>query len=84
MKRYAVVESNDSFMICHGSGLTWAEAHLLVMSQMLHDIRSTEDKILHHVKMFELEANEPGLGVSYEYNGNTTTYYILDDPGKPE
>lgn len=84
MNRFAVVESNDSFILCHGSGLTWAEAHLLVMSQMLHDIRSTEDEILHHVKMFELEANEPGLGVSYEYNGNTTTYYILDDPGKPE
>ena len=84
MKKFAVVESNDSFILCHGSGLTWAEAHLLVMSQMLDDIRSTEDEILHHVKMFELEANEPGLGVSYEYNGNTTTYYILDDPGKPE
>ena len=84
MKKFAVVESNDSFIICHGSGLTWAEAHLLVMSQMLHDIRSTEDEILPHVKLFELEANEPGLGVSYEYNGNTTTYYILDDPGKPE
>lgn len=84
MKKFTVVESNDTFILCHGSGLTWAEAHLLVMSQMLHDIRCTEDEVLHHVKMFELEANEPGLGVSFEYNGNKTTYYILDDPGKPE
>ena len=84
MKKFAVVESNDSFIVCHGSGLTWAEAHLLVMSQMLHDIGCTDDETLHNVKMFELEANEPGLGVSFEWNGNKTTYYILDDPGKPE
>lgn len=84
MEKFAVVESNDSFILCHGSGLTWAEAHLLVMSQMLHDIRSTDDKTLHNMKLFELEANEPGLGVSFEWNGNKTTYYILDDPGKPE
>lgn len=54
------------------------------MSQMLHDIRCTEDETLHDVKMFELEANEPGLGVSFKCNGCQTTYYILDDPGKPE
>lgn len=84
MEKFAVVESNDSFIVCHGSGLTWAEAHLLVMSQMLHDIRSTDDETLHNVKLFELEANEPGLGVSFEWNGNKTTYYILDDPGKPK
>lgn len=84
MKKFVVVESNDSFIICHGSGLTWAEAHLLVMCQMLHDIRCTEDEVLHNVKLFELEANERGLGVSFEYNGNKTTYYILDDLGKPK
>lgn len=84
MKKYTVVESNDTFILCHGSGLTWAEAHLMVTSQMLHDIRCTDDDTLHNVKLFELEANEPGLGVSFEYNGNATTYYILDDPGSPE
>ena len=84
MEKFTVVESNDSFILCHGSGLTWAEAHLLVMSQMLDDIECTEDATLHEVKLFELEANEPGLGVSYEYDRVKTTYYILDDPGKPE
>lgn len=84
MKKYTVVEYNDSFILCHGSGFTWAEAHLMVMSQLLHDIRCTDDDALHNVKLFELEANEPGLGVSFEYNGNKTTYYILDDPGKSE
>lgn len=84
MEKFAVVESNDSFIICHGSGLTWAEAHLLVMNQMLDDIGCTDDETLHNVKLFELEANEPGLGVSFEWNGSKTTYYILDDPGKPE
>lgn len=84
MKKFAVVESNDTFILCHGSGLTWAEAQSLVMSQMLHYIGCTEDGMLNNVKMFELEANEPGLGVSFEYNGFKTTCYILDDPGKPE
>lgn len=84
MKKFTVVEYNDSFIICHGSGFTLEEAHLIVMSQMLHDIRSADDEALHNVKLFELEANEPGLGVSFEYNGNKTTYYILDDPGKSE
>lgn len=81
--KYCVVESNDLFIVCHGSGLSWAEAHLFVMSQMLNDINSTEkDDALHNVKMYELEANEPGLGVTYEHDGNKTTYYILDDPGR--
>ena len=84
MKKFVVVETNNIFIICHGSGLTWAEAHLLVMRQMLHDISCTEDAVLEHVKLFELEANKPGLGVSYEYDGRKTTYYILDDLGKPE
>lgn len=83
-KKFVVVEMNDTFVLCHGSRLTWAEAHLLVLSQMLEDISCTEDDTLHDVKLFELEANEPGLGVSYEYNGNKTTYYILDDLGELE
>ena len=37
MKKYVVIEVCDSYMICHGTGLTWAEAHLLVMSQMMND-----------------------------------------------
>ena len=78
--KYVVVAVCDSYVICHGSGLTWAEAHLLVLSQMLSDTRCTEDGELNHVKIFELEANDPGLGVSYEYDGNETTYYILDEP----
>ena len=80
-RKFVVIEINNSFVICHGSGLTWAEAHLLVLSQMLGDVKCTEDDVLEHVKLFELEANDPGLGVSYEYNGDRTTYYILDDVG---
>lgn len=81
MKKYVVIEACDSYVICHGSGLTWAEAHLLVMSQMMNDTNCTGSGILQNVKMFELEANDPGFGVSYEYDGNKTTYYIVDDPG---
>ena len=84
MNKYALVEINDSYVICHGSGLTWAEAHLLVMSQMLNDTANAEGEMLQNVKLFELEANDPGLGVSYEFGRNKTSYYILDDPGKSE
>ena len=81
-KKYVVIEVNDSFVVCHGSGLTWAEAHLFVLSQMYEDAScSGKDSCLERVKLFELEANEPGLGVTYTWNGNNTTYYILDDPG---
>lgn len=82
MKEYVVIEVCNSYVICHGSGLTWAEAHLLVMSQMMNDANCTESGMLQNVKMFELEVNDPGFGVSYEYDGNKTRYYILDDPGK--
>ena len=83
MKKYVVIEVCNSYVICHGSGLTWAEAHLLVMIQMMNDATyDTESGMLQNVKMFELEANDPGFGVSYEYDGNRTRYYILDDPGK--
>lgn len=77
-KKCTVIESNDSYVVCHGSGLSWAEAHLLLISEIMD---SYTDHKLQNVELFELEANEPGLGMSFEVNGNKTTYYILDDPG---
>lgn len=84
-KKYAVVESNKDYVICHGSGLSWADAHLLVLSQMYEDSQCVEvGQYIEHLTLFELECNEPGLGISYEYNGRRTMYYILDDPGRRE
>lgn len=82
-EKYAVVETNKDYVICHGSALSWADAHLLVLSQMYHDSQCVEVcTYIEHLTLFELECNEPGLGVSYEYNGQRTTYYILNDPGR--
>ena len=78
-KKYSLIEYNDSFIVCHGSGLSWAEAHLLLISLVMDDCG---DNPLRNVKLFELEANEPGLGMTFEYGENLkTAYYILDDPG---
>lgn len=79
MSTYCVVESCDSYIVCHASGLSWAEAHLLVLSRMIDD----DNGEFRNVKMYELEANEPGLGVDLELkNGRKITYYVLDDPGR--
>lgn len=76
--KYAVMEHSDDYVICHGSGLSWADAHLLVISNILDDCG---DKSLQNVKMYELEANTPGLGIYFELGDRKITYYILDDPG---
>ncbi len=77
-----VIEINDSFTVCHGSGLDWAEAHLLLLSKMLDDIRDSDsNEKIQNLSMFELEANSPGLGVTFEIRGKKNVYYILDDPG---
>lgn len=80
--RYAVIEMNESYIVCHGSRLTWQEAHTLVLSKMFEDCGNTDSK-LNDVSIFELEANNPGLGVSFKIGDSEdkTTYYILDDPG---
>lgn len=77
--KYCVIESCVDYIICHASGLSWSEAHLLVMSKMMDDGGKFEN-----VTMFELEANSPGLGIICEYGGVRTTYYILDDPGRKD
>lgn len=79
-KFYTVIESNDLYIVCHGSRLSWHSAHTLVFSKLLED-RKNHDSKLQDVDIFELEANEPGLGVSFKINDRKTTYYILDDPG---
>lgn len=79
--KFTVVEKTDSYIVCHGSGLSWAEAHLLVFSKLLEDKETYEMDTFKGFDLYELEANSPGLGVSYEFNGEKTTYYILDDPG---
>ena len=80
--KHCVVEINGKFLICHGSGLDWDEAHLLVLSKMLDDIRDSEDKEkIQNLSLFELEANRPGLGVVFDIGGEKKAYYILDDPG---
>ena len=81
-KKYTVIEMNSSYVICHGSRLSWEEAHTLVLSNMLEDCENSKFH-LNDVRLFELEANEPGLGVSFKIGGRSdeTTYYILDDPG---
>ena len=81
-KKYTVIEMNDSYVICHGSRLSWEEAHTLVLSNMLEDCENGKVH-LNDVRLFELEANEPGLGVTFKIGDRSdkTTYYILDDPG---
>ena len=81
-KKYTVIEMNDSFVICHGSRLSWEEAHTLVLSNMLEDCENGKAH-LNDVRLFELEANDPGLGVSFKIGdrNDETTYYILDDLG---
>lgn len=81
-KKYTVIEMNDSYVVCHGSRLSWDDAHTLVLSKMLEDCENGEVH-LNDVSLFELEANEPGLGVRFKIGGRSdeTTYYILDDPG---
>ena len=79
--KYCVIEINESFIVCHGSGLDWNDAHLLVFSGMLDDCSNANDKKLQNVSLFELEANDTGLGVVFEVNGMKNEYYILEDPG---
>lgn len=79
--KYCVIEINESFIVCHGSGLDWNDAHLLVFSGMLDDCGNANDKKLQNVSLFELEANDTGLGVVFEVNGMKNEYYILEDPG---
>lgn len=81
-KKYTVIEINDTFVICHGSRLSWDEAHTLVLSNMLEDCENRKVH-LNDVRLFELEANDPGLGVTFKIGDRSdeTTYYILDDPG---
>lgn len=51
-KEYLVVENTPGcHVICHGSGLSWAEAHLMVMSQMYNDSLTTESGLLQNVDM---------------------------------
>lgn len=80
--KHCVVEINDRFIVCHGSGLDWDEAHLLLLSKMLDDIReSGGGEKIQNLSMFELEENSPGLGVMFDIGGKKNAYYILDDPG---
>ena len=81
-EKYTVIEINNSYVICHGSRLSWEEAHTLVLSRMLEDCDNGK-VLLNDVSLFELEANEPGLGVTFKIGDRSdeTTYYILDDPG---
>ena len=80
--KHCVIEINDSFTVCHGSGLDWDEAHLLLLSKMLDDIRNTgNNEKIQNLSMFELEANSPGLGVTFDIGGAKNMYRILDDPG---
>ena len=81
-EKYTVIEMNNSYVICHGSRLSWDEAHTLVLSRMLEDCDNGK-VLLNDVSLFELEANERGLGVSFKIGDRSdeTTYYILDDPG---
>lgn len=81
-EKYTVIEMNGSYVICHGSRLSWDEAHTLVLSNMLEDCENCKIH-LNDVRLFELEANDPGLGVSFKIGDRSdeTTYYILDDPG---
>ena len=80
--KHCVIEINDSFTVCHGSGLDWDEAHLLLLSKMLDDIRNSgDDEKIQNLSMFELEANSPGLGVTFDIGGEKNVYCILDDPG---
>ena len=81
-EKYTVIEMNGSYVICHGSRLSWDEAHTLVLSNMLENCENSKVH-LNDVRLFELEANDPGLGVSFKIEGRSdeTTYYILDDPG---
>ena len=79
--KHCLVEINDSFIVCHGSWLDWDEAHLLLLSKMLEDIRDSGEEKIQNLSMFELEANSPGLGVTFDIGGKKNAYYILDDPG---
>lgn len=80
--KHCVIEINDSFTVCHGSGLDWDEAHLLLLSKMLDDIRDSDNnEKIQNLSMFELEANSPGLGVTFDIGGAKNVYCILDDPG---
>ena len=49
---------------------------------MLEDIRDSGEEKIQNLSMFELEANSPGLGVTFDIGGKKNAYYILDDPGK--
>lgn len=55
-----------------------------MFSKLLEDKESYEMDTFERFDLYELEANDVGLGVSYEFNGEKTTYYILDDPGNLE
>lgn len=80
--KYTVIEINNSYVVCHGSRLSFGEAHSLVLLKMLEDCKNSEAR-LNDVSLFELEANDNGLGITFKIgdNGYKTTYYILDDPG---
>lgn len=81
-KTYTVIEMTDYYVVCHGSRLTYEEAHTLVLNQLFSDRKSYESN-LQDVNIFELEANDNGLGFSYIVNeDHKVTYYILDDPGE--
>ena len=82
--KHVVVEKTEGYIVCHSSGLSWAEAHLLVFSKLLEDKEVYEMDTFEEFNLYELEANDVGLGVSYVLNGKKTTYYILDDPGDLE
>lgn len=82
--KHVVVKKTDGYIVCHSSGLSWAEAHLLVFSKLLEDKEAYEMDMFEEFNLYELEANDVGLCVSYVFNGKKVTYYILDDPGNLE
>lgn len=82
MDKFSVIEETNDYIISHGSGLTWAEANLVVVNKMRDDSETVESDSINDVIFFNLECNYPGLGVSYICDGRKITYYILEDPGR--
>ena len=76
--KFAVIEITGDYIVCLGSGLSWADASSIVLEQMHHDGYFTK------VRLFNLECNDPGLGVECFNEAIKRTYYILEDPGRDE
>lgn len=80
MNTYVVIEYNDNFVICHGSGLTIEEATYVLFINFMNDKKDNE---ITDIDISDsLEANDEGYMMSYYINENKTTYYILQEPRK--